>query len=272
MGVYGLNILFDFQMKGLLEIVSVIVRNDDDEKFWYQSVSKRARELNVKLLIPSSINDDTFIREVSELNPDIGFCCFYPQLFKKSFFSIPKVGFFNLHFAPLPKYRGALPIPFAIISGESQHGVTIHKINEGIDSGPIVAQSLVEIFPYDTGYDLYKRCEQAGIALFQKTIQRIVFNKGNISMREQNEHEAFCHVRKDLKSLEVMSTWDFNRIYNFVRAFDFPPFELPYMKVGEKQYRLTIRPDRHDIHLHDLTSIGNNEYKVFMIDESHINL
>lgn len=267
MGVDALNVLSDFQDQGFIEIVAVVARADDDLEFWYKSVSKRARELDLPLFMPESMGDEAFINDVKRLQPDIGFCCFYPKLFPESFFSIPPYGTFNLHFAPLPRYRGVLPIPFAIINGENEHGVTMHKIDEGMDSGPIVSQSLIPIFPDDTGYDLYKRCEKSGLILFQETVHKFILANGKLPTREQDVEDVISYVKGDLKSLEVDLSWGIERIYNFVRAFDFPPFESPYIQMKEKIYRLMIRPDMHGIDATHLPYVEYKSHKIFLVDE-----
>ena len=266
MGVDALNALSDFQKQGFVEIVGVLAREDDDGEFWYKSVSMRARELNLKLFMPKTLKEANFLADIKQLKPDIGFCCFYPKLFPESFFSIPKYGFYNLHFAPLPKYRGALPIPYAIINGEKDHGVTMHKIDKSMDTGEIVSQVIIPIFSDDTGYDLYKRCERAGLILFHEVVQRFVLEKSILPMRKQRG-EIISHFRKDLKSLEVEFSWGMAKIYNFVRAFDFPPFELPYIKLREKKYKLTVQPERHGIDQSGLPYLEHNSKKIFMIED-----
>ena len=245
MGYSALNTLIYFQSQYLIELIGVIARADDEEKHWYCSVSKLAQKHGLNLFKPDSLTDEGFLHQMQQLDFDLGICCFYPKLFKHSFYSVARQGFINLHFAPLPKYRGALPIPHAIMNDEKEHGVTIHKIDSGMDSGDIVSQKLVPIYSNDTGFDLYSRCEIVGQILFHETLQMMV-NSGLIPpSRKQDENAVISYVRKDLKSKEINPNWNFLKLYNFVRALDFPTFELPYVVQNDINISLSTRPERH---------------------------
>ena len=85
-------------------------------------------------------------------------------------------------------------------------------------------------------------------------------------MREQSAEDVISYVRNDLKSLEIELSWGIERIYNFVRAFDFPPFEPPFITTKEKTYKLFIRPEKHGI---DTTHLPYLEYKsdrIFIVE------
>jgi len=266
MGYYALNILYDFQKQGYLDLVGVVSRDDDDKSHWYKSVSKLARELNLKLYMPKKLTGKDFLKEIKSLKPDIGLCCFYPKLFKESFFSIPKNGFLNLHFAPLPRYRGALPIPYAIINEEKEHGVTIHKIDNGMDSGPIIAQKLFPVFNNDTGYQLYTRCEKYGQILFHETVQKIIACNGKIAYRNQVREEVISYTRSDHKSLEIDTKRTNRYIYNYVRAFDFPPFPLPYIFINNKKYFLSTIPEKHGFSKNKIKEKKFGDYSLYLIN------
>ncbi|MCP4152753.1 MAG: hypothetical protein GY757_33780, partial [bacterium] len=201
--------------------------------------------------------------------PDIGLCCFYPRLFEKSFFSIPRCGFYNTHFSPLPKYRGALPIPYAIMNDEKEHGVTIHRITRGMDSGPIVAQAMVPIYPDDTGCDLYARLEKSGAPLFRETVRRFIEAGGKLPLRRQDKTKIISHVRSDFKSMEVDRQWNPKKIYNFVRAFDFPPFPLTYIMINNEKFYLALKPGRHSYAADAWKSKKFGKLELFMMREAN---
>lgn len=209
---------------------------------WFLPAKKLAENDGIKVYTPSNINDSEFIEKISGYKPDIGFCVFYPQIFKKEFLEIFPEGVINLHFAPLPKYRGCNPIPHAIIDGRTQHGVTIHYMNPDIDAGAIIAQKFIEIEETDIGMDLYKKCEVAGIELFREQFKSIIDNK--ITSTKQNPNEVIHHFRNELlDNKEVDLRWDKKKIYDFVRALEFPPFEPSFIKYKEKKIFLTTKPD-----------------------------
>jgi len=241
LGVRCLEHLVERSQKGDLEIAAVIARSDDDDDHWYCSVSKAARDAGLTLFMPERINSKAFCEELSVLDIDIGFCVFHPQIFKR-ILDVPKEGIVNLHFAPLPLYRGCGPIPHAIIDGRSEHGVTMHMITGGIDSGPIVGHVPVPIGPRETGRDIYRKCGLAGLDLFREVFDDAI--AGRLEPVEQNEPKATYHFRDELDDRSVDPGMERSRLYDHVRALDFPPFPRRYIDCGDgKRVYLTTIPN-----------------------------
>ncbi len=226
---------------GDFEIVGVVATPNDDESHGWPSVSRAAREHGLPLWMPARINSREFVDEMLGLDADIGFCVFHPQIFKRVL-HVAREGIINLHFAPLPRYRGCLPIVHSIKDGNTVHGVTMHFIDEGIDSGPIVGQVTVPIGPTDTGLDLYRRCEDAGVALFREVFEKAI--QGRLEPRDQDGSRAIYHFRNELDERRVDMAWDPDALFNYVRAFDFPPYPRPYIDCGRgRRIYLTTIPN-----------------------------
>jgi len=264
-GFKVLKVLFEYQKQGAVEIVGVITRKDDLKSHWYRSVARLAKKLKLPLFLPENINSTDFADIIKKTKPEIGFCCFYTKLFKDPLLNVPKFGFYNLHLSPLPKYRGTIPIQSAIINGEKEHGVTIHKMDLEMDSGDIVSQKLFPIYENDTGYDLYLRCEKHIIPLFHKTLQKFISNNKQLPVKKQDNKQATTYVRSSFKSREVDKNWDIKKKYDFVRAFDiFPPFNLSHMMKDGKKYNLCIYPERHGIDTKGLSIIKYKDKKIYL--------
>lgn len=232
------NIL-DYLGKSGKEVVAVIGNNEEKEEKWYVSLNEKAKELKIPLLTPSNVNSPEFIQELKKLKPDIGFCNYYSQILKKEFLdSFPK-GCINLHFAPLPKYRGVMPITWAIINGEKTHGVTMHYIDVGIDDGDIIAKKEFTIEEDDTGLDVYRKCERYGMELFKETFPLI--EKGEQKRELQDGKEATYYSKKDLTSFEVDPSWNEKKKYDFIRALTFPPLKPAFMVVNGKKIMVTTK-------------------------------
>jgi len=108
-----------------------------------------------------------------ELHADLGVSCFFSEIFRQR--HIDLFGrLVNLHNAPLPRYRGMRPLNWALRNGEDRHGVTIHEIDTGIDTGPIISACTFPVFPDDEVIDLYLRAQQFGWDLFLETVPRIM--------------------------------------------------------------------------------------------------
>lgn len=105
----------------------------------------------------------------------------------------------NIHNGPLPRYRGMNPVNWALKNGELQHGVTIHEIDEGVDTGPIVAQVTFPIYPRDEVADLYYRCLRYGWELFQDTVLRLhelpAWPQQGIPLTYTKEHASMLEER-----------------------------------------------------------------------------
>ena len=147
-------------------------------------------ENNLPILQPHNLKDESFISRLKELGADV-FVVVAFRMLPKAVWSIPPKGSINLHASLLPKYRGAAPIHWAIINGESESGVTTFFINEKIDTGEIIAQKQTSIRPDENTGNLSNRLESLGADLVLETLQIITNGKVNpIPQTTNQEHQA----------------------------------------------------------------------------------
>lgn len=114
-----------------------------------QSLAALAGELGLPVLAPPRVNDPAFLAELAALAPELFILAGYTQIVRRDFLAIPRRGTINLHGGRLPYYRGGSPINWQIINGETVGGCAIILVDEGVDTGPILAQALYEIGPQD---------------------------------------------------------------------------------------------------------------------------
>ena len=161
------------------EIVGVVTSVDKPagrgKKLQSSSVKKYAEEHNLVLFQPESLKDESFISSLSQLEADL-FVVVAFRMMPKIVWSIPKKGTFNLHASLLPQYRGAAPINWAIINGESYTGVTTFLIDEKIDTGNILMYEKTEINPNDNAGTLHDKLMLLGKDLVLKTIDNLQNN------------------------------------------------------------------------------------------------
>jgi methionyl-tRNA formyltransferase len=140
----------------------------------------------------------------------------------------PRVGAYNLHPGPLPRYAGLNAINWAIYKGEKSHGVTIHKMEPGIDTGPIVYQMLFPIGDEDTGLTLNFKCTQKGVGLALKLLETASKGLDELPLEPQDlsRREYFSSSIPHKGRLSWLATAD--NIVNFVRACDYFPFRSPW--------------------------------------------
>ena len=152
-------------------------------------VKTEALQHSLPLWQPSSLRTDAaLLKHLKNLAPDLLLVVAYGQMLPPEALEIPKLGCLNLHPSLLPKYRGAAPIPWSIIHGDPQTGVTIMKMDETLDTGDIVAQETTPISANETGGQLHNRLAQLGAQLLARTLPKYL--KGDITLRPQNHQHA----------------------------------------------------------------------------------
>lgn len=186
------------------------------------------------------INDPETIKQIKALEPDLLVSVMFGYILKKEILSAAKYGAVNLHPAYLPFNRGAHPNVWSIIE-ETPAGVTLHTIDEGIDTGKILAQEKVKVEPTDTGRSLYWNLEQAAYELFIKTWPKLV--KGKLAAKSQNpggsEHQVKDLHKLDEINLDKKCTG--KELINMLRARTFPPYKGAYFKAGGKKIFVRVK-------------------------------
>lgn len=148
----------------LIKIVPVI-----PESTWMDSLLEWAKKNKISYVTSGDYNDIDNVHD-PDWKIDLVFSCFYDKIIKQWFIDkCEKI--LNLHHAPLPRYRGILPINWSLKNKEKKHGVTIHEITQGIDDGPIISQVDYSIYEsFDEVEDVYRRATEYAWTLFQQTM------------------------------------------------------------------------------------------------------
>jgi len=181
------------------------------------SVKTLAQRLGLLVLQPLRARDEKFIAELRALQPELIVVAAYGQILPQSILDLPRHGCLNVHASLLPKYRGAAPIQWAIANGDTETGVTIMKMDAGLDTGEIVAQRRTPIQPADDSTTLHDRLARLGAELLVETIPEYV--TGKIQLRSQPA-EGVSHAPK-IKKEDGHIDWNLpaKTIWNRLRAF-----------------------------------------------------
>lgn len=132
-------------------------RDNPNENIWFDSVQKLAELHGIPVITPDNPNTPEIVGQIRALQPEFFFSFYYREMLKKDLLDIPGHGALNMHGSLLPKYRGRVPVNWAIIKGETETGATLHYMTEKPDNGDIVAQQAVPILPNDTAHEVFQK-------------------------------------------------------------------------------------------------------------------
>lgn len=152
-------------------------------KLQLSPVKALAQKLGLPVLQPAKARDENFIAELRGLGPELIVVVAYGQILPQTILDLPRHGCLNVHTSLLPKYRGAAPIQWAIANGDAETGVTVMKMDAGLDTGPIVAQRRTPIQPADDSAALHERLARLGAELLVEAIPD--YASGKIQPRPQ---------------------------------------------------------------------------------------
>lgn len=163
------------------QIVAVVTQPDQPKgrglKLQASPVKEIALRHNLPVLQPERAREENFFQQLSAHKPDLIAVAAYGQILPKSILDLPRFGCLNVHTSLLPKYRGAAPIQRAILDGEPETGVTIMRMDVGMDTGDILTQEKTQIHASDNSQTLHDRLAQLGAALLVRTIPDYVSGK-----------------------------------------------------------------------------------------------
>jgi len=230
-GVECLRILIQSNLKPALVISNL---DDKGKDTWHESLVKLAKKEKLNYIKNKKISDKSVVKKIKSINPDIIFCFGGTQIISKEILTIPKEGVLNLHPALLPKYRGRYSTVHAIYNGENKTGVTLHLMDSGIDSGPIISQISFPILKSDTARSVYDNFTIYGSKLFENYIK--LWIKGNeIKAKKQNPKIATYFPKGLPNNGEINWKWNGDKIYNLIRSLTFEPFEPASFMIGNKK-------------------------------------
>ena len=251
------------------EVVGVVTVADKasgrGQKVHQSPVKTYAIEHDLPLFQPEKLRNEEFLSQIQSLNADI-FVVVAFRMMPKVLFSMPRLGTFNLHASLLPDYRGAAPINYAVINGETKSGVTTFFINEKIDEGNILLQAATEISPEDNAGTLHDRLMEIGAKLVVETLDGLA--EGKLTEIPQNQKENPKTAYKIFKE-DTKIDWEkeVEVIHNFIRGMSPYPAAFTVLEVGGEQKILKIFKGKFQKIEHSKENgeieISKNEFKIY---------
>ena len=220
------------------DVIGVVTQPDKQvgrgKKIVFSPVKQVAIENNLPVYQPVKAKEESFVKEIKDLNPDVIVVVAYGQLLSKEFLNIPKYGCVNVHVSLLPKYRGAAPINWVIINGEEKTGVSTMFMDEGLDSGDIILQSEFKLDDEITAGELHDWMTLEGSKVLCETLDLI--KEGKAPRTPQN-HDEFSYapiMDKNLGHVDFSKTA--KEIHNLVRGVN--PWPSAYTTYMDKKMKI----------------------------------
>lgn len=201
-----------------VNVVGVVVSKNDND--WYRGVDEVADKFNLNLYEEKNINDQNFLNKIKSLNLDLIVCVNFDQILKKDIINLPTIGCINTHASLLPKYRGRAPLNWAMINGEKYSGVTVHFIDEGIDTGDIILQEKIKIDEDDYICDLLNKVKNIYPKIVLNSIKSLECN--NLNLIKPDLSKGFYVNKRNKDDGKIDFSKPSKDIMNFIKAISKP--------------------------------------------------
>ena len=236
------------------EVVGVITAADKPagrgQKIKYSAVKEYALEKNLPLLQPTNLKDPAFLDELKALNANLQIIVAFRML-PKLVWEMPKYGTFNLHASLLPNYRGAAPINWAIINGETKTGVTTFYIDDKIDTGAMILSAETAIDPDENAGQLHDKLMILGSQTVVNTLKLIETGKVNPIIQEDRS-EIKTAYKLDKDNCKIDWSKSVNEIHNQIRGLSPYPVAWCIIKDNNQEWNAKIYESKISIEKHSL--------------------
>ena len=258
--------------------VAVVVTMPDKpagrgRKIQYSDVKKTALEHGLPLLQPEKLKDPDFLQQLASYQANL-FIVVAFRMLPSVVWQMPELGTFNLHASLLPQYRGAAPINFAIINGETETGLTTFFLNEEIDKGAVIMREKVGIRPDETAGELHDELMLLGNKVVVETIRKIENGEANAQPQEELiESQQLKPAPKITKEFcDIDWSLDCKTVYNHIRGLS--PYPAAHTRLisenGEtvelKVFASEIETGKHDFPIGQVVTDNKKHLKVALRD------
>lgn len=220
-------------------IVGAVLHPSDRQKYGVELMGLMSAN-SIPIFTGSDLRQPDVLQQIAELDADLALSLYFGYILKSSFISLFPDGVINLHPSYLPYNKGAHPNVWSLIDG-TPAGVTLHYIDNGVDTGDIVAQRKVDVEPVDTAKTLYRKLEIASLDLFRSTWPKIRVRE--VERLSQGADGGTVHRAKDihyLDRIDLEQTYTARELLNLLRARTFPPYLGAYFEENGRKVHVRI--------------------------------
>ena len=242
-------------------VVGVVTATDKlggrgGKKLLESPVKRWALKLGIPVLQPRNLKTPEFQEALRALNADLQIVVAFRML-PEAVWSMPRLGTFNLHGSLLPKYRGAAPINWAVINGDTETGVTTFFIRAEIDTGDVLLQHRLPIGKNDTAGDVHDRMMVAGAGLVVETVELIA--SGDYTLRRQDDSLATPAPKLSRETGEIDWKQDYIQVHNHIRGLS--PWPSAWTMLNNQQLKIIrteAEPGTHQLAPGTVVSLDND--------------
>ncbi len=180
----GVRCLSVLRARGVAIPLVVTHRDHPAERIWFASVARLAHDHGLEVETPDEPNAPRFVEKVRSIAPDFVFSFYYRHMLAPGLLSAANRGAYNMHGSLLPKYRGRVPVNWAVLHGESETGATLHRMAAKPDAGGIVDQMAVPILPDDLAVDVFRKVTVAAEVVLHRSLPALI--DGSVREVEQD--------------------------------------------------------------------------------------
>ena len=231
-GVRALSVLLSLGVD-----VRLVVSHEDDpnENRWFDSVSELAGSAGIPCITPVDPNLPAIVEQVRACSPNWIFSFYYRRLLNSELLAIPTRGAYNLHGSLLPRYRGRVPVNWAVLHGERETGMSLHRMVEKPDAGALVGQERVAILPNDTAYVVFQKLICTGEALLLRVMPAMLAGEHAETPLDLAAGCYFGGRRPEDGRIDwSKSAWE---IHNLIRAVA-PPYPGAFTEVAGRRVEI----------------------------------
>ena len=241
-GVRCLSVLLDQDVR-----VSLVVphRDQPGETIWFDSVEQLARARGLPVITPENANDPALVAQIRALAPDFLFSFYYRNMLGPELLALPRRGAYNLHGSLLPKYRGRVPVNWAVIMGERETGATLHQMVEKPDAGGIVGQEGAPIGPEDTAAEVFAKVTDAAARVLARALPGLIAGSARITPQDLSKGSYFGGRKPEDGRIDWAKSAQ--EVHDLVRGVA-PPYPGAFTRIGAMTLRILrprLEPNRH---------------------------
>ena len=210
-------------------------RDNPQEEIWFESVAALARLHDIPVIAAEDPNDGEVSAEIARLRPDFLFSFYYRRMLKPHLLRLAPRGAYNMHGSLLPKYRGRVPVNWAVIRGERETGATLHQMVEQADAGAIVAQHSVPILPNDTAVVVFNKVTVAAEIALDAVLPSLLAGSAGHTPQDLSRGSYFGARKPEDGRIDWNDTA--RAVHDLVRGVA-PPYPGAFTSIAGKTVRI----------------------------------